>query len=160
MKHNSDNDLFAEFDGPIELELLKAGLSAVIGCDEAGRGPLAGPVVTAAVLFRNCDTIWKCKDSKSLTSERRDYLYEEIVTCLEHAVVRVEPDIIDDINIRVASLKGMAQAVAQLNCNADIVLVDGRDRLPNLPQSRAIVKGDALVATISAASIIAKVSLE
>ncbi|MBL0060323.1 MAG: ribonuclease HII [bacterium] len=133
-------------------------MSVVVGCDEAGRGPLAGPVVAAAVTFRDCETLWKCKDSKSLSPARREALFEEIVEYLEYSVVRVESIVIDEVNIRMASLNGMSQAVAQLNRLPNIVLVDGRDRLPNWPQSRAIIKGDALVATISAASIIAKVT--
>ncbi len=154
----SENELFIAQSERIEIELCNSGMSVIVGCDEAGRGPLAGPVVTAAVLFRDCETLWKCKDSKSLSPERREAIFVSIVKDLEYSVVRVEPIVIDEVNIRMASLNGMAQAVAQLNRLPDIVLVDGRDKLPNWPQSRAIIKGDALVATISAASIVAKVT--
>lgn len=154
----SENELFTAQNGPIEVVLCNSGMSVIVGCDEAGRGPLAGPVVAAAVIFRDCETLWKCRDSKSLSPERRETLFEDIVKDIEYSVVRVEPIVIDKVNIRMASLNGMSQAVVQLNRRPNIVLVDGRDRLPNWPQSRAIVKGDALVATISAASIVAKVT--
>ena len=154
----SENELFTAQSERIEIELCNSGMSVIVGCDEAGRGPLAGPVVTAAVLFRDCETLWKCKDSKSLSPERREAIFVSIVKDLEYSVVRVEPIVIDEVNIRMASLNGMSQAVAQLNQRPNIVLVDGRDKLPNWPQSRAIIKGDALVATISAASIVAKVT--
>ncbi len=157
-KFRTEDELFASHTGSVELELCRTGMSVIVGCDEAGRGPLAGPVVAAAVIFRDVETLWKCKDSKSLSAERREELYERIVNDLEFSFVRIEPSVIDEINIRIASLNGMSQAVKNLIRQPNIVLVDGRDRLPDWPESRAIIKGDARVATISAASIVAKVT--
>lgn len=130
----------------------------MVGCDEAGRGPLAGPVVAAAVVFCDCEAIWSCRDSKSIGSSMRDELFSKVSLSLIHAVARVEPEEIDEVNIRVASLLAMTRAVELLNVEPEVVLVDGRDRLPQIPESRAIVHGDAKVATISAASILAKVT--
>jgi len=142
----------------VERQLELDGFAIIVGCDEAGRGPLAGPVVAAAVRFRDCDALWNARDSKILTAKQRNMCFEEITSQLEFAVVAIEPDEIDRVNIRVASLVGMQKAVDKLGVIPNIVLVDGRDRLPSSPNSRAIVDGDALVATIGAASIVAKVT--
>ncbi len=142
----------------IELELVSSGLICIVGCDEAGRGPLAGPVVASAVEFQECPVIWKCRDSKSLSPASREELFAEIIETLPYSVAAIDPQTIDRVNIRVASLMAMSYAVEKLPQAPDVILVDGRDHLPEFPMSRAIVKGDARVATISAASIIAKVS--
>lgn len=142
----------------IELELQESGFSVILGCDEAGRGPLAGPVVAASVRFEECEILWKCRDSKSLSPAAREQLYEELIGTMRYAVSIIDAGTIDHINIRVASIQAMTNAALDVSSDPNIVLVDGRDKLPGIPQSRAIIKGDMRVAVISAASIIAKVS--
>ncbi len=129
------------------------------GVDEVGRGPLAGPVVAAAVILDPNQPIQGLRDSKKLTERRREILAEEIRSkALAWSLGRAEVHEIDDINILQASLLAMQRAVAGLSLAPELVLVDG-NRCPALDYpSRAIVKGDSLVPAISAASIIAKVS--
>lgn len=150
--------LFDEAQERVELKLAARGYRIVVGCDEAGRGPLAGPVVAASVVFRDCKELWRARDSKSLTERQRETLFAELTNALLWSVALQEPADVDRLNIRVASLTAMCDAVQTLQCEPDMILVDGRDRLPEYPQSRAIIDGDALVATIGAASIIAKVT--
>jgi ribonuclease HII len=142
----------------METELnLPAG--RVAGVDEAGRGPLAGPVIAAAVILDPLRPIEGLRDSKCLSAGRRERLYDEI-TCnaLAWAVGRAEAAEIDRINILQATLLAMRRAVEGLQPGAEHVLVDG-NRCPALDcPAQAIVKGDSRVAAISAASIIAKVS--
>jgi ribonuclease HII len=134
-----------------------AGL--VAGVDEAGRGPLAGPVVAAAVILDERCTIHGLADSKKLTALRRDQLFDEIrakALCCSIAQASVEE--IDQLNILQATLLAMRRAVEGLRLKPAKVLVDG-NRLPVLEvPGEAIVKGDALVPAISAASILAKVT--
>ncbi|WP_457673460.1 ribonuclease HII [Thiolapillus sp.] len=129
------------------------------GVDEVGRGPLAGPVVAAAVILDPRRPIVGLDDSKKLTEKRREALYEEIRDkALAWSLGRAEVEEIDRINILQASLLAMQRAVAGLAISPRHALVDG-NRLPELPCSaEAIVGGDGRVACISAASIIAKVS--
>lgn len=130
------------------------------GVDEAGRGPLAGPVAVAAVILDPARPIDGLDDSKRLTARRREALYPLIVErALAHCIVFVEAAEIDRINILEASLAGMARAVRGLGVEATLALVDG-NRLPrDLPcPGRPIVGGDALEPCISAASILAKVA--
>ena len=131
----------------------------VAGVDEAGRGPLAGPVVAAAVILDARHPIAGLADSKKLTALRREKLFDEIMAkalCCSVAEATVQE--IDQLNILQATLLAMQRAVAGLRLKPGHVLVDG-NRLPSLPMtSEAIVKGDALVPAISAASILAKVS--
>ena len=131
----------------------------VAGVDEAGRGPLAGPVIAAAVILDPLRPIAGLRDSKCLSPGRRERLYDEIVTrALAWAVGRAEAAEIDNINILQATLLAMQRAVNALQPGAEQVLVDG-NRCPVLPcPARAIVKGDSRVPAISAASIVAKVS--
>jgi ribonuclease HII len=130
----------------------------IAGVDEVGRGPLAGPVVAAAVIFHPGQVIVGVADSKKLTAKKRDALYEIITRdCLCYAVGHAEVAEIDQINILQASLLAMQRAVLQLTVKPDKVLVDG-NRCPALScAAEAIVGGDNSVAEISAASIIAKV---
>ncbi|MCC6476413.1 ribonuclease HII [bacterium] len=142
----------------IELEFLAQGFAEVCGCDEAGRGPLAGPVVAACVIHRSGNLLESCKDSKILSPARRDQLYLQITNEMTYAVGMCDASEIDAMNIRVASLTAMHRAVMQLTLLNPMILVDGRDRLPGHEHSRAIVDGDDRVSVISAASIVAKVT--
>lgn len=130
----------------------------VAGVDEAGRGPLMGPVVAAAVILDELNPIKGLADSKKLTALRREKLYDEIrakALCCSIALATVEE--IDSINILQATMLAMKRAVEGLRLKPNKVLVDG-NRLPTLViLSEAIVGGDALVPAISAASILAKV---
>ncbi len=130
----------------------------VAGVDEAGRGPLAGPVVAAAVILDDLKPIVGLNDSKKLTEKRREKLYDEILAkalCCSIAEASVQE--IDTLNILQATLLAMRRAVDGLRLKPVKVLVDG-NRLPVLDvRAEAIVQGDALVPAISAASILAKV---
>ncbi|HRO79908.1 MAG TPA: ribonuclease HII [Alicycliphilus denitrificans] len=131
----------------------------VAGVDEAGRGPLAGPVVAAAVILDDQQPIAGLADSKTLTAARRERLFDEIrakALCCSIAEASVEE--IDRLNILQATLLAMRRAVQGLRLKPTLALVDG-NRLPRLDvPAEAIVKGDARVAAISAASILAKVT--
>ncbi len=128
------------------------------GVDEAGRGPLAGPVVAAAVILDDLNPIRGLADSKILTAKRRDYLYDEIrAKALCCAIGEASVEEIDTLNILQATMLAMRRAVEGLRLKPVKVLVDG-NRLPRLDVlAEAIVKGDAKVQAISAASILAKV---
>ena len=130
----------------------------VAGVDEAGRGPLAGPVVAAAVILNDLKPIKGLADSKKLSASRRELLFDEIrakALCCSIASASVEE--IDHLNILQATLLAMKRAVEGLRLKPHKALVDG-NRLPSLSiLAEAIVKGDALVPSISAASILAKV---
>lgn len=141
-----------------ERTLLEAGYTAIVGVDEAGCGALAGPVVAAAVIFPLNSRLSKVKDSKLLSSDLRDELYELIMTKAEAVgVAQASVDEISRLNIRQATFLAMRRAIDQIK-HADYVLVDGW-MLPDLvlPQKR-IIKGDRTVKSIAAASIIAKVT--
>lgn len=133
--------------------------SLIAGVDEVGRGPLVGAVVTAAVILDPANPIAGLADSKKLSEKRRLALYDEIKEkALAWSLGRAEPEEIDQLNILHATMLSMQRAVAGLSIQPDYVLIDG-NRCPALPMpSQAVVKGDSLVAEISAASIIAKVS--
>jgi len=129
----------------------------IVGIDEAGRGPLAGPVVAAAVIMPNL--IFGVTDSKKLSAKKRAVLYEQIKETAKVAVGFASPEEIDQINILQATMLAMQRAYNNLNCFADIVLVDG-NKAPRLDclNIKAIIGGDAIEPVISAASIIAKVT--
>jgi ribonuclease HII len=131
----------------------------VAGVDEAGRGPLAGPVVAAAVILEPSRPVNGLRDSKQLSPSRREKLYDEITgKALAWAVGRAEAGEIDRINILQATLLAMQRAINALQPCAEHALIDG-NRCPQLTiPAQAIVKGDSRVAAISAASIIAKVT--
>jgi len=130
----------------------------VAGVDEAGRGPLAGPVVAAAVILDDLHPIAGLADSKKLTPARREKLYDEIrAKALCFCIAEASVEEIDRLNILQATMLAMRRAVLGLRLKPVMVLVDG-NRLPVLDvPAEAIVKGDALVPSISAASILAKV---
>jgi len=129
------------------------------GVDEAGRGPLAGDVVAAAVILDPARPIDGLADSKKLSEKKRDYLFDVIrARAMSYAVASATIDEIDSLNILHASLLAMTRAVQQLAVQPEHVLVDG-NKLPQWKyRAEAVVKGDSRVAAISAASILAKVT--
>src|SRR6195952_1180243 len=141
-----------------ERALIKRGVWPVAGCDEAGRGPLAGPVVAAAVVLDPKRIPKGIDDSKRLTAERREELFEEICSTASFAVAFGSPARIDPDNILRAPLWGLARAVHALPEMPKHVFVDGRDRLDTPCDCEAVIGGDGLVVSIAAASIIAKVT--
>ena len=132
----------------------------ICGVDEAGRGPLCGPVCVAAVILNPDDPIEGVNDSKKLTEKKREALFDEIIEkALAYKIVFVGPEIIDRDNILNATMGGMKQAVEELDIVPNLVLVDG-NRTPaglQIP-AQPVVKGDATSASIGAASVLAKVS--
>jgi ribonuclease HII len=142
-----------------ENALWQQGLHLVAGVDEVGRGPLAGPVVAAAVIFPPDFSLANVDDSKKLSLEMREQLYPRIIeSCTTYGVGIVSVEEIDRINIYQAAMLAMRKALSQLSPAAQHVLVDGNRQIPKLalPQT-PIVKGDSISFTIGAASIIAKV---
>lgn len=146
-------------DFSVEKELRARGVWPVAGVDEVGRGPLAGPVVAAAVILHPDDLPTGINDSKALTAKKREAVCAEILARADAVGVAFVPAAeIDRINIREASLLAMARAVAGLARTPAYTLVDGRDLPPLACPARAIIKGDALCLSIAAASIVAKVT--
>jgi ribonuclease HII len=141
-----------------ERTALKRGVWPIAGCDEAGRGPLAGPVVAAAVVLDPDNIPRGLDDSKRLTAERREVLYERICARAQVAVALAPPWRIDRDNILRASLWALARAVVALPVKPQLVFVDGRDRIDAGCDCQAVIGGDGLVASIAAASIVAKVT--
>ncbi|MEW5925091.1 MAG: ribonuclease HII [Candidatus Zixiibacteriota bacterium] len=144
----------------IEASLYDKGYQRIIGVDEAGRGPLAGPVVAAAVVLPPDVEIDGLDDSKKLTARRREELFDEIAASGAVCTIGIIDNVtIDKLNILKASLLAMRKAVTAPEQTPDIILVDGSFTIPNIsiPQM-AIVRGDSLCRSIAAASIIAKVT--
>jgi ribonuclease HII len=141
-----------------ERAAMKRGVWPVAGCDEAGRGPLAGPVVAAAVILDPKRVPRGLDDSKKLNASMREKLYARICASAHVAVAFAPPARIDRDNILQASLWALARAVAALPIRPQLVLVDGRDRIVTPCDCEAVVHGDAIVASIAAASIVAKVT--
>ena len=135
------------------------GFSAVCGCDEAGRGPLCGPVVAAAVILPLGLEIEGLNDSKKLSEKKREALFEIIKEkALAYAIAEVSPAEIDEINILNASMLAMKRAIDTLPVKADFALIDGNcSRGFEIP-TETVVKGDAKSYSIAAASILAKVT--
>lgn len=154
----SEKSLYARMS-VFEQQAHTAGFHLIAGVDEAGRGPLAGPVVAAACILSPDSPILGVNDSKKLSAARREALYQEITRqCVSYCVAFVEPEEIDRINILQATIKAMRQAVAGLEKTPDLLLVDAV-RLPDVPMPvQAMIKGDTLSVSIAAASILAKVS--
>jgi len=145
-------------DFSIEEKLINEGKSAIAGVDEAGRGPLAGPVTAAAVILDPENFPAGLNDSKKLTEKRRELLFEEILKTSHVAWCSLNAEMIDTINIRAAALRAMEVSVARLPIQADYAMIDGRDvplQLTNIGE--AFIKGDARSLTIASASIVAKV---
>lgn len=142
-----------------ERAAIRRGASIVAGVDEAGRGPLAGPVVVSAVVLNARRVPQGLNDSKQLSAEDREELYEEIMRKAVVSIAVMPPSVIARMNILQASLWGMRQAVLGLTVKADHVLVDGNIVPKDLPCfGQAIVGGDGKSVSIAAASIIAKVT--
>ncbi|WP_315834560.1 ribonuclease HII [Bradyrhizobium prioriisuperbiae] len=141
-----------------ERALLKSGVWPVAGCDEAGRGPLAGPVVAAAVILDPSRIPKGLDDSKRLTREKREELFEQICATASFAVAVAPPARIERDNILRASLWALARAVHALPQAPQHVFVDGRDRIDVPCGCDAVIGGDGLVQSIAAASIVAKVA--
>ena len=135
------------------------GYTAICGCDEAGRGPLCGPVVAAAVILPCGFEIEGLNDSKKLSEKKREALFEIIKEkAIAYAIAEASPAEIDEINILNASMLAMRRAVEALSVKADFALIDGNcSRGFNIP-TETIVKGDAKSYSIAAASILAKVT--
>ena len=158
MKRRSDEEISAplyEYDAAV-----RAQYGCFAGVDEAGRGPLCGPVCVAACILDPENPVQGINDSKKLTEKKRDALFDEIKEkALAYRIVFVGPEIIDRDNILNATMGGMKQAVEELDIVPNLVLVDG-NRVPaglQIP-AQPVVKGDATSASIGAASILAKVS--
>ncbi|MDR3555365.1 MAG: ribonuclease HII [Syntrophobacteraceae bacterium] len=136
----------------------RKGFCHICGIDEAGRGPLAGPVVAAAVILPNSLCITGIDDSKKLTPAQREDLFEKIRACaLAIGTGVVDNAEIDRINILQATFRAMTEAVSQLSVPPDFLLIDGPYKLPLSIGQKGIPHGDALSISIAAASIIAKV---
>lgn len=140
-----------------EREIWNDDIFFIAGVDEAGRGPLAGPVVVAAVIFEKGKELPAVNDSKKLSAKQRGLLYDEIISCAKkYSIVELSAEEIDSLNILQATHKGMRCVIKKLGI-AEFALIDGLP-VPNMPvPSRAIVKGDGKSASIAAASILAKV---
>ena len=138
----------------------EAGALRIAGLDEAGRGPLAGPVVAAAVVIPEGLLLPGVTDSKQLTDVRRELLYDAIVAAaLAYGIGSVDERTIDEINIREASILAMERALAAITPPPDHLLIDGNPTLPRVPiPQQPIIKGDCLSHSIAAASILAKVT--
>jgi ribonuclease HII len=132
----------------------------VAGIDEAGRGPLAGPVTVAAVILDPKNPISGLMDSKKISEKKRDYYFDKIKEeALAYSIIEVDPEEIDRLNILQATLTGMKRSALDLNVVPRLCLIDG-NKIPNgFPyQAEAVVKGDSKYASIAAASILAKVT--
>ncbi|MBA4251276.1 MAG: ribonuclease HII [Chlorobiaceae bacterium] len=143
-----------KFDDSFRTEKIKL----IAGTDEAGRGPLAGPVVCASVIFHPDFFLEDVDDSKKLSAKKRVKLFDEIInSALSYSYKIVSNETIDEINILQASLRGMKESIDALNINPDLILVDGNKKFDHNIEAIAIVKGDSKSFSIAAASIIAKV---
>jgi len=141
-----------------ERRAMARGVWPVAGCDEAGRGPLAGPVVAAAVVLDPDNIPRGLNDSKKLEAEDRDRLYDKICATAQVSIAFGSTERIDRDNILRASLWALARAVRALPCTPQLVFVDGNIKIDCGCDCVAVVSGDAMVASIAAASIVAKVT--
>lgn len=144
----------------IENKLYKEGEKLICGIDEAGRGPLAGPVVVAAVIMPKESMIEGVNDSKKVSEKKREMLYEQIIKeAISYSVGIIDQKEIDEINILNATKKGLTLAIKELKVRPDRILVDALTKIDtcHIPYT-SIIKGDAKSYSIAAASIIAKVT--
>ncbi len=145
----------SEFDG----SFLSSTIRSIAGIDEAGRGPLAGPVVASAVVFNPGTFIPRVNDSKQLSSKIREELYHLIVEqALTYGIGIIHQEEIDKINILQATLKAMEKSLNELSINPDLVLIDGNRSFKTKTKTTCIVKGDTKSFLIASASILAKVT--
>ena len=146
-------------DFNLERQLMAQGFMRIAGIDEAGRGPLAGPVVVAAVMLDPENIPDGLNDSKKLSAKRREAVFEQIILCARITIVSAPPAKIEKLNIRGATLWAMAKAAGSLSLPPDYALVDGRDVPDLMPcPAKAIIKGDRRSLSVAAASIVAKVT--
>lgn len=157
MRKNTEEEIIDRYE--LENHGWSQGLKLICGVDEAGRGPLAGPVVAAAVILDPDNPIEGLNDSKKLTEKRREALFDEIQKkALYWGIGQASHQEIDDINILQATFLAMKRAVEAMDIQPELIMVDG-NRTPSMEGNViAVVKGDAKSATIGAASILAKVT--
>ena len=142
-----------------ENEKRALGYKFICGCDEAGRGPLCGPVVAAAVILPEGEIIEGLNDSKKLTEKKRERLYDEIISrALAYGIAEATPREIDEINILNASMLAMKRAIEAMEIKADFALIDGNHARGFDIPAEPVIKGDALSYSIAAASVLAKVT--
>jgi ribonuclease HII len=156
-------NLFPDVEPPsllhFEMQALRQGYARIAGIDEAGRGPLAGPVVAAAVILPNGVDLPGVNDSKKLSPGKRDELYDLIMSSAAAVGVGFsDAGLVDAINILQATLAAMKQAVSKMTISPDYLLIDGISKVPLPIPQKTIKKGDSLSLSIAAASIIAKVT--
>lgn len=144
----------------IEENLHEKGIENICGIDEAGRGPLAGPVVVAGVIMPRNSFIEGVNDSKRVSEKKREILYDKIIEeAISYSVSIIDYDVIDEINILNATKKGVTEVVKGLNVKPDLIIIDALKDIDTckIPYE-SIIKGDAKCYSIGAASIIAKVT--
>lgn len=143
-----------------EQELRNRGFKTICGIDEAGRGPLAGPVVVASVIMPENSMIEGVNDSKKISEKKREVLYDKILEeAISYGVAIIGQDEIDNINILNATKKGLTLSLQELNVRPDLIIVDALTHIDTMGiPYESIIKGDAKCYSISAASIIAKVT--
>lgn len=144
----------------IEQNFHEQGIKYICGIDEAGRGPLAGPVVVASVIMPEISMIEGVNDSKKVSEKKRELLYDKIIEeAISYSVSIISEKEIDEINILNATKKGLTNSVKGLKIKPELILVDALDKIDTLGiPYKPIIKGDALVYSISCASILAKVT--
>lgn len=144
----------------IENDLYKKGFNYLCGIDEAGRGPLAGPVVVAGVIMPKDSMIEGVNDSKKVSEKKREILYDKIIEeAISYSVAIIGHDVIDEINILNATKSGVTKVVEELDTKPNLILIDALEHIDTkgIPYE-SIIKGDAKCYSIAAASIIAKVT--
>ena len=144
----------------IEASLRASGISRIAGVDEAGRGPCAGPLVVAAVILNSPDSshLSRVRDSKALSEKVREELFDVIINeSLSYSIIEISPQEIDALGLHKSNLEGMRRAINSLGTSPDYVLTDGYAIEGLAIPSLAVWKGDQVVLSISAASILAKV---
>ena len=142
-----------------DISVKEEGYNIICGVDEAGRGPLAGPVFACAIIMKEDFIIPEVNDSKKLTEKKREALYDLILeNAVAYSVALVDEKEIDEINILNATMKAMEMAINGLKVKPDLALIDGNQNRGITTNNRTVVKGDAKSYNIAAASIIAKVS--
>lgn len=146
-------------DYSIENEYREKGFNIICGVDEAGRGPLAGPVYVAAVILPSDCVIEGLNDSKKLTEKKREALFDEIKEkALAYGIASADEKEIDEINILNATFLAMKRAIASLSVRPDLALIDGNQKPHTDIEEVTVIKGDAKSMSIAAASVLAKVS--